>query len=321
MKILFFKIIVFLILMAIVIRIPGCFDNTSSKDENVARLALADRDEFKNVDILVLGNSHSYCGINPEVFVERQIGMLNYATAAAGPYAIKLCFDDYVARSGTKPKSVLINLSPAMFCEASDVFDQYPIHRYLKEPLTNEEMLMKGYVSMKQYFKLTTKSCTQGMKKFFITETLGEKMTKSLFENAGYVPRKGLFTDSLDKANEKLYKATLEKQEFDQEKARFFLDFIDGLIKENISVILHEIPSNRYNDFFNKEMMDEYSSFYIKLDFRKDLMLYEAGMMQPTNWTEQKLFADMDHLNIRGAQIYSRVLADFLIDLKKYEKQ
>lgn len=310
-----------MILLAIVIRVPGFFDNTSSKDENVARLALADMDVFKNVDILVLGNSHSYSGIDPEVFFERQIGMLNYATAAAGPYAIKLCYDDYVARSGTKPKSVLINISPAMFCEASDVFDQYPIHRFLKEPLTNEEMLMKGYVSVERYFKLITKSCKRGLKNFIIAETPDEKMVKSLYQYAGYVPREGLYTDSLYKANEKLYKATLGKQDFNEEKARFFLDFIDGLIKENISVILHEIPSNRYNDFFSEEMMDEYFSFYLKLDFRKDLMLYDAGMMQPTNWTEKKHFADMDHFNINGAILYSRVLADFLIGMKKYEKQ
>jgi len=303
---LFFKIVLFLLALAIVIRIPGCFDNSSSKDPNVARLSLAEIDQFKNVDILVLGNSHAYSGINPKIFNDNGISMLNYATAAAGPYAIKLTYDDYVARSGTKPKSVLINLSPAMFCDASDVFEQYPIHRYLKEPLSNEEMLRKGYVSVKQYFKLTTKSFTQGMKKLFITETPDEKMTKSLLENAGYVPREGLFNDSVFKANEQLYKATLGKQEFDENKSNFLCNFFKQLEKDKVKIFMQNIPSNKYDLFFSDDLMKEFVLLEKKLvgiqwthSYRGAAHDYRIG-----EWC----FADMDHLNTVGARKYSEYL-------------
>lgn len=306
MKKLVLKIIVLLVLAILFLRIPGYWDNGKTNDPNVMRLRLANG--FPNVDILILGNSHAYSGINPLLFDSIQKKALNYATAAAGPVAMKLVFDEYVIRSGTLPKSVLINLSPAMFCNGSDVFEKYPIHRYLQTPISNEKMLLNGYVGMSQYYKMTVKSFKRGCRNLYTENTSVPGSTSSVFEYVGYVPRSGVYSDSLYEKNKSLY-VSLKNERYQDWKMEFLNNWLNEMIAQGITIFIHEIPSNRYHEFFDESVLEAYNSY------RENLMKNEQVIWIPrANFIDQNDFADMDHLNTEGATRYTQFLISYFYD-------
>lgn len=306
MKKLALKIVVLFVLAIFFLRIPGYWDNEKTNDPNVMRLRLANG--FPNVDILILGNSHAYSGINPVLFDSIQKKALNYATAAAGPVAMKMVFDEYVIRSGTLPKSVLINISPSMFCNGSDVFEKYPIHRYLQTPISNENMLLNGYVGMSQYYKMTVKSFKRGCRNLYTGNEDEPRSNSSVFEYSGYVPRAGVYTDSLYDKNKSLY-SSLKNQGFQDWKMNYFTDWINELISQGIKVFIHEIPSNRFHEFIHEKVLEEY---YIYIE---KLMKNEKVFWVPkANFIQESDFADMDHLNTEGATRYTHFLISYFYD-------
>lgn len=83
-------------------------------DENsFTSMRLHELDEIENVDILILGSSHVYCGIDPRIFRKQGLNIFALGTSAQTPIITKFLLDRYLFE--VNPKQIIIDLSPGSF--------------------------------------------------------------------------------------------------------------------------------------------------------------------------------------------------------------
>lgn len=300
------KIILILLLSIVTFRIIGVFDNIAFDNRDVARIKVSE--QFKNLDYLILGNSHSYAGVDIAVFDSVGLKAYNLACPAAGPYTIKLVLENYLKTTNTPPKNIILNLGPEMFSPSSDVFEKYPIHRYLNPAISNEKLLFNGMVGAGEYGKLFVKSAKQGAQKLLVTN---KKITESLIQYnfllKGFAVRPTVYTESFYKKDFSKYKV-FSGYDYDTKKENVFLSLLDYCHSLNIKVYLHPIPNNKLGAFLSPQLAQGYATLLNKLMVDKNVAVLIYPDYFPEYW-----FADIDHMNNSGATIYTRFLLQKII--------
>ncbi len=298
---LFLKISLLVLLTLFPMRIIGVFDAIYFDSSDVARIKASE--QFKYLDFLILGNSHSYAGIATSVFDSAGLKTYNLACPAAGPATIKLVLENYIRNVGTIPKNIILNIGPEMFTPNCDVFDKFPIHRYLDPGVSNEQLLASGTISLNQYFKLFIKSTKLGFQKLISKNKKSEdSLVQSNINSKGFAVRPGIFTDSLYKNNYLIY-SVFKHYDFDKKKEKAFFDLFDYCIFRHIHMYLHSMPNNKLPDFLSPQLTKDYSAFLLRLETNKNIdMLVYVGSLPDS------CYADIDHMNEKGATIYTRFL-------------
>jgi hypothetical protein len=157
------KVAVFVIVFIVLMKLMGGFDNIdkqTSTNPNIIRIANAHR--FDSLDILFVGSSASYSGVNPVYFDSMGLRTYNLSIAAAGPYFYELLVNDYIGSVKQKPKTVFILVMPNTFSEKVDDFYEIGIHRYLENSLSNEK-IVQVYPDWTTYPYLLVKSFQKGV--------------------------------------------------------------------------------------------------------------------------------------------------------------
>ncbi len=287
---LFFSI---LVLMAAAVAIIGRFDNLNaafSDNGNIKRIQ--QKSNFDKLDILFIGNSYCYSGINPEFFDSLDVNTYNLGIPTAGPYIYELVVNDYLKEVKHLPKKILFLISPMTFSSKADNFPAYPIHRYLSEPLSNEGLVLK-YGIIDQYVNLSKKSFEKGIENL----RAGVITTAEIIpvERKGYSPSYAIVNDSIVMSSENLY-LSLAKDKLDEHYIKHLFNLCSEFREKNIQVNFFELPTNKLSNYFSDEYLRNYESL---LDSVKQK--YQLFRIQP-ELTDYH-YRNIDHLNANGANV------------------
>jgi len=285
------------ILILLLVFISKCdnLDNKTSNNQNIIRLQ--NKSSFDNLDILFIGNSYCYSGIIPSYFDEVGITSFNLGTATAGPYFYELIINDYLEFTKVKPKSIFILVSPTSFSSRADNFSLFPIHRYLENPKTNEEIMLQ-YGLTNQYLNLFIKSIRKGIENLISKRTANEDNT--VIEAKGWFTYKGINSDKMVRLTQSKY-IPFKNESFNQQYFAYSRKVVKQLEAKGIEIVFFELPTNMLEEYFNtqyllsyKEAIERLKSNYIF--FSNDLKL------------ENECFRNIDHLNTKGAEITTQNL-------------
>ncbi|MBU0469177.1 MAG: hypothetical protein KKD07_10565 [Candidatus Omnitrophica bacterium] len=297
MKKFLINVFFFFSLLFLVSKLIGSFDNIDhlyNSNHNIRRIRSIEL--FDDLDILFIGNSYTYAGINPEIFDKYGLKTYNLGIATAGPDFYDLILNDYFKRTRTKPQRIMILLSPVIFSNLADDWAAYPMHRYLKYPVSNENIILK-YGKPGKYPGMLTKSLKKGFTNLIL------KNKNKMLQNFDIIDRKGfsfddtVITDDLRKKNRHLY-SSCKSDLLDMKDLDKLLALANLLKHQGIEVVFYELPANELNTFFTSDYLESYKKLVNSINnqfavFRSNIEL------------EQKYYRDLDHLNVFGAEIIS----------------
>ncbi|HXD92424.1 MAG TPA: hypothetical protein VNX01_04385 [Bacteroidia bacterium] len=280
------------------------FDNVArcqNKNDNVKKLVC--QQNFDSLDIVFLGNSYCYSGINPIYFDSAGIKTFNLGVSTAGVNYYSVLINDYLKSAKQKPKSIFLLVSPMTLSEKTDDALNNPIYRYTNHPLSVEEyMFLHDPSLIKSYPKIIARSFSRtfvNLYTYFTSkQNYCDKGENEMFASKGFISssKKSSFKDEL-KTNR--FFLPFLKSQFDTVKAKKFLDLASELEGKNIKVVFYELPSNKLYSFFNATYLHDYASFITKLKQNHNFIFVDLKL-------KSDYYRDQDHLNADGATIASK---------------
>jgi len=264
------------------------------------------------VDYLFVGSSFTYSGINPLLFTERGLKAYNLGTPCAGVSYYHLLANDYVARTGTRPRTLLIEVTPVSFATGADDWKRYTIHRTLVEPRSHEEVALK-YGLGTRYFELVRKSSVQGAQALArLARGQTRPECKKVLSTLGMVVSNT--QDAPDgRRDEAKFKETL-LDTYPPQKAEELITLAKSHRDGGERVVFHQPPIFARSLYFTPEFMAEYEEMLERLT--------KAGFeVIPPDDVARYSPADRrngDHLNSEGAEKYTEYLMGKLgIEIKR----
>lgn len=324
MKEFLLKTVVFVSVAALFVIVLAKFDNIDANyNSNTNIVSLQNKSNFEDLDILFLGNSYSYSGIQPAILDTFGIKSLNAGIASSGPQFYQLILNDYLESVSEKPKAVFILLSPMTFSNEADNFTLYPIHRYLENPISNIRLIFK-YGLYDRILPLYKKSIRKSFTNIFISKTDIQEEKNEYLKNRGFISYYTSFSIDNVEEREEPY-LPLKSSPFIKEKVDILETVSKNLKEEGIKVVYFELPVNVLANYFSRDFLTAYESTLNKLD--KDHILTRI---------DSKLFSysdyrNIDHMNLKGSEIAtlelvkkifeSEELSDLLISDNKYANE
>ncbi len=288
-------VVLFLLIPTAIVRMVGNYDAIDaafSHNNNV--ISLQHKNEFDSLDILFTGNSYCYAGIIPKVFDSAGLNTLNLGIATCGPQFYELIIHDYLLHAKQQPKAIFILLSPMIFSTDADNFGEYAIHRYLLNPLSNEQ-LAQQFGLYNKYIDYTIRSFKKGTTNLLKKQPLPD--VEEYRMNRGFVTKDVAATENDIQQAAKLYEP-LRKETFNQSKFEQLMQLVTQLKGKGIQVVFYQLPSNRLEDFFSKEYMEDYHGIVSELT-KTEIVINQL------NLPRDKYYRDIDHLNTEGAYLSS----------------
>jgi hypothetical protein len=329
MKRFLIKISILLLLSGGTIFLFSRFDNDLQPKENPNVIRVKDAIKHDSLDFLFLGSSYTYSGIIPAAFDSSGLRTYNLGISTAGPYFCDIVINDYLKNTHSFPKNIVIDISPITFTETTDNWASYPIHRYLNEPLSNEEIaikfnlysaygsmmqksLSKGLINLVQHFK----NIIQGRQYTNRIDT-STKEYKDIILAKGFEKDCSVYNPSALVKNESTF-LSFSNANFNTTKSECFSKLVDALVQKGIKVIIITIPTNKLFGYFSNNFAKEYYSFFSELGKKKDVILidYRKWGIQFTD----NDYRNTDHLNCLGAQKYTNALLKNLKEIQTTQK-
>lgn len=276
-------------------------DRFASTNSNVLRIRKAT--EFKNLDVLFLGNSYAYSAINTYALDSADIQSFNLGIASAGVGFYHLIVEDYFKNADSLPARLMILVSPMTFSSKSDKWEKYRIHRYLLNPMSNWRLGSK-YNAWSSIFPLYRESFKKGLHN---TLKGTPNSVETNFENwhKGFVANEYIFKISELPDEERKYN-NLSEDEFNTGQIDILLELARRIEDKGVEVSFFEIPTNLIKNYFS-------------LDF---LIAYEQGVQRisegykllriPTTLYGPDCYRDIDHMNTRGSIITTEQIVRFI---------
>jgi hypothetical protein len=292
----------------VIVKIGGYWDNRdrdTNVNPNIIRLANASR--FDSLDILFIGSSALYSGINPAFFDSIHLRTFNLGIAAAGPYFYELMIDDYLHATVHKPKSVFILLSPATFVNDVDDFTSFSVHRYLNQPLTNEQLVQR-FGLWKSYIPLLLKSFQKGIQNLVHIGYISTVVKTETIQGRGFYRSDEITSSTKEQSELKASKFKFEK--FNTARFYYLREYIKGLKRRGIDIFLFSVPYNKLPAFFNYDYLRDYRKAVLSL--AKEYTYLDLSDMR----LDSLCYRNSDHLNTHGASIVTRKLITEIKDIQ-----
>lgn len=291
-------VLIFLLIPTALVWFVARFDNRdahSSSNNNI--ISLQNKHRFDSLDILFAGNSYCYSGVMPAVFDSLGIRTFNMGIATCGTQFYDLVLPDYINHCRQQPKVVCLLLAPIMFADEADNFSEYPIHRYLAAPISNEALTGR-YLLLGDYIPLTVHSFKKGTTN--LTQKQPDTDISKFLLTKGYIPTdKVAELPDIEKAA-RLY-ANLKKQAFRADRFAQMKRFASDLKARGIQPVFFELPTNRLVDFFTEEYLLAYRNAVNELG--KTERVFPAITLP-----RDSFYRDIDHLNSSGAYLATQNL-------------
>ncbi len=301
MRKLILSVIVFGLGFLILVGLIGHYDNIDrdkSINPNIVRIQQAHL--FDSLDILFVGSSASYSGINPVYFDSVGLRTYNLGLAAAGPFFYELLVDDYLYSAKQKPKTVFFLIMPSTFMNRIDQFEEVGIHRYLFQAVSNE-VLVKKFNLWGIYPSLLLKSFQKGVRNLIHIYKAENQVLEQALKNKGFYPSDEMSSVEKEKA-EALSYSGWKKDSFPVAKYKYLLSYATSLQNQGIKVVFFSLPGNRASAFFNDTFVDQYKKRVDQLKTR--FTLYDLSALP----LDSSCFRNSDHLNSIGAEKVSKEL-------------
>jgi hypothetical protein len=186
------------------------------------------------------------------------------------------------------------------FSTQADDWKDYPIHRYLKKPISNEQIAIK-YVGIADYFSMLFNSVRKG-----INNMLNPRLQPNKEELNKIYAYKGLYidstvtNDSLEKSINYLFEP-LKKDHFNKNASQMLTRLADSLDATGIKVIFFETPTNHLNKYFSQSFLTSYEKFCDSLSTRH--LLLRNHLQLNSNY-----YRNTDHTNTQGAYLFTHYL-------------
>ena len=304
MKKFIIRIILFLTGFLLIFIGVAKFDNVGrcqNKNDNVKKLLCFHN--FDSLDILFLGNSYCYSGINPVYFDSTGLKTFNMGVSTCGINYYTVLVNDYIKSVQKKPKSVFILVSPMTLSEKADDALNNPIYRYLNYPISVEEyMLLYDPALLKSYPKIMARSFSRtfvNLYDYFTTkQNYCNEAENKMVATKGYILSTNK-TSLQSELNTNHFFVPFNKSVFDTTKTTRFLNLAYALEKQGIKVVFYELPSNRLYSFFNSAYLQNYKAFVAKLKQKHDFIFVDLKLTD-------SYYRDQDHLNTDGAILASK---------------
>jgi hypothetical protein len=309
----FVKLFLLGLLIILTVDLVGRLDNNIYKkkaniDANIIRVK--NSIQFDSLDILFLGSSRMFGGIIPAMFDTVGLRTYNLGIATAGPYYIKMIWEDYCLSHQYLPKKIAIDISLQMFTSypLTDNFVDYSIHRYLNNTLTNEYVSLNFNNSFPVYIQLKYKSFLKGLSQIFnkVDSVNTNKVLVWQLRSKGYIPLFDVINDSIAKKDS--MGLVTDNLRYDAKGEEYFIRLIEEIQNKNIPIFLLEIPTKRKN-YFSENFIKSYESL-----IRRLIKLNKVKYVKNEETFPDSLFANPGHLNNNGAEIYTKWLIQRLIN-------
>lgn len=275
-------------------------DKLSSPNNNIQ--SLQNKSGFQDLDILFVGNSYCYSGIQPKIIDSAGFNTYNLGISTAGVDFYDLIINDYLDHVSRKPKSIFILVSPMTFSSMSDNFLAYPIHRYLETPLSNLE-LARRYDLFNKLFLLLKKSFTKGISN--LAKNKNKPAVDGLLKERGFVKNDAVVTSKIINDEKPLYR-TLAEDNFDKSKIDKLIARTASLESRGIKVIYFELPTNIVSDFFNQGFLNDYEKGLESLSKSNALIRLDKNLFSGND------YRNIDHMNTNGSKKASRELLNLI---------
>jgi hypothetical protein len=301
------KVVVFGIGFIVLLKIMGRFDNIdkqTSTNPNIIRTANAHR--FDSLDILFIGSSAAYSGINPAYFDSVGLRTYNLSIAAAGPYFYELLINDYTGAVKQKPKAVFILVMPNTFSEKVDDFYEIGIHRYLEKSVSNEK-IVQVYPGWETYPYLLLKSFQKGIKNLFFMQKASPSTIQQEINDKGFYRSDEQTSVEKEKKEIVLY-ADWKLQKFQEHKLVHLKQLARTIGSKGIKVVFFTLPGNKVNTFFNPSFMIDYRR--AELSLKKEWKFIDVSSVK----MDSSAYRNIDHINTKGASIVSTKMASEIMN-------
>jgi hypothetical protein len=273
-------------------------DKESSNNQNI--ISLQSKSKYDSLDILFVGNSYCYSAINTNYLDSINISSYNLGIASAGVQFYELITNDYLDNVKSIPKKVLILVSPMTFSSKSDNFSTYPIHRYLENEKSNFEVVFT-FNRLNDILPFYKKSFRKALENLIFLKA--KQSSRKI--NKGYIPSEKIVNNKIIENRGKLYLPLL-KDEFDNSKIEYLLEFADKIKRRGSEVVFFELPTYKLKNYFNKNYLKSY-----KKSLKVILEKHQVISLNETIFTKNN-FRDIDHMNSSGAYLATKNIIGIL---------
>jgi len=255
---------------------------------------LNEASEYKNVDVLFLGSSHTYRGFDVRIFEEYGLKTFNLGSSSQTPINTRYLLKTYL--SSLNPKLIIYALSPDIFISdgvesAVDIISndkKYMQYLEMISKINNFKLYnvliykkLREFVNLDKYYKQPKKMAGFGYIDTYINGGYVEITTEQCLNN-------NLIKNIDDNINKKQYQLDS------------FNEIILDLNNRNIKYIFVRTPIANYsgNQEFD-EFVEKYGSYY---NFNEILNI------------SNNYFYDKDHLKQEGVILFSNKVLEILLN-------
>lgn len=273
--------------------LPGLIEKTEGPSTEAQIVSSFNNAKSKNYEILIIGNSGLYRGIDPDCF---SLSSYNFShdNDSFNQIYYKL---KYLENNNKRFKYIILGVSYFQFSFISDtrnyVYGELLDKEYLKD--YDEAYFFDNF--LKKYNLL------DNSRWIFIKNLFAERKFTSYLKDNGQYVRPGVAS-----ANDKYYYSIRRLPV----QVKYFELILDFCKRKNIKVFICMLPT-RENALINytEEEMREYDSF---------ISSYTDGNIHYLNYSRQKGwglsdYTDITHFNENAAKRFSRLLSNDMLDI------
>lgn len=294
----FFLIPILLVWMSLEIFYRTTPNNYSVKARDVQK-------HYESCEVLILGNSHAYYGLNPEFF---QIPTYNFANISQNLYFDKLLFDKHI-HNFKKLKWVILNIEYTTLSHTDDI-DGETWRKYFYQSQMGIEVDLIPFYDVRQY----SLSVSRPLKNSLNTiEQYIEKQTLVDCNESGWGTS---YTNENSSTNMEYLAEIVTKKHEDHS-----LDFSKNLKKikaiieqckqRNIQVLLISMPVHKtYAERVNLHKVSLIHLSATEISNKYDNVFY-LNLFSDTTFMDSDFF-DPDHLNHQGAKKCTQIVNAFM---------
>lgn len=310
MKVFLVKLLIIGCLFAVPVGVSVSYDNLFLPNNHNA-IKLNNLNEFDSLDILFVGNSYTYSSIISDTFESSGFQVFNLGVSSAGVDYYELITDSYLANNNKKPKVIAMMVSPMSFVSSANNWTNYPIHRYLLQPISNLHIWKKYHLG-NDIFTLTRNSSLKGIRNLFNVAINKSQpiIDYSILNRRGFYLSETTFNEKIVTQSEYLYHS-LVHEVFNLNEAKRILEVAKKYKSDGIKVIFHDCPTNMLLNYFSENYITSYNEFVSnipKYGFDFIHMDLDLGV---------KCYRNIDHMNLNGAKVYTPLLRDELLRVIK----
>jgi len=302
------KVSMFVLTFLTLIIFPGLivssFDNIDKNTSNNSNIiSLQNKSNFENLDVLFLGNSYCYSSIKPAMLDSVDIKSYNLGIASAGVEFYELIINDYLNNVSEYPETIFLLITPMTFSSKTDIYTDYPLHRYLENPISNFEIAIT-YDHFDELMPMYKRSVKKGFSNIFSYNKFKQKSIIDM-KNKGFIESNQLVNKDIISKTIPWFSPLLNDI-WDQNKVKKLKDLTKFIKSKGIEVVYFELPTNQLNNYFSQKYLMFYEKAVKTLSKSEKFLSIDDSLFLTIH------YKDIDHMNSDGATIATNEVIKYL---------